>query len=187
MSMATIDISALGNLQPSEPLDLDNYVDAQPFQLPPAGTYQLQAPTFALTNFSPTAERKLKADVSPTIVGPAHAGFQLRRQYVSASTFERNGQPVSMAGLYLKKCGWTGPVPTDPDDLADAIAATAGKIYEARVDWEARHNATGFTVKGMRNFPPDGKGGYQSWVEHPTEKGADGAPLRLRANLVIKW
>lgn len=187
MSMATIDISALGTLQPSEPLDLDNYVDAQPFQLPVAGTYLLQAPEFTIANFSPTAGGQLKADVSPTVVGPTNAGFKLRRQSVSAKNFERNGQQVSMAGLYLKKCGWTGPVPSDPNELADAIASTAGKTYEARLDWEADHRATGFKVRGMKNFPSDGRGGYQSWIEHPTEKGADGEPLRLRANVNIRW
>jgi len=185
----SVDISALGQLAPSEAMDLDRYKSASggAFQMPKAGEYVLRAPDqFTAENFTATRAGNLQAQIDPTITGPTNEGFQLRRQKFSAKTFDRDGQTVSYLGDYLKACGVTGEVPSDPADLANAIANTAGRTYRAYCDWEANHYQTGFSVKGMRNFPKDANGEYQSWVMHPTEKDADGSPLRLRCNLVIK-
>lgn len=181
-----VDISSLGNLQPAEPLDLNLYKSASGFQLPKAGEYTLRAPDFTEASFSPTKAGQLQAQLDPTIVGPSNEGFQLRRQKFSAKVFERSGSKVSYLGDYLKACGMTGEVPSDPQELANAIASTSGRTYQAYCDWEANHYPSGFSVKGMKNFPSDGNGGHQSWTVHPTEKDADGQPLRLRANLTIK-
>lgn len=184
--MSRVDISALGNLQPAEELDMEMYKSASGFQLPKAGEYVLRAPDFTAESFTATKAGNLQADISPTIVGPSSEGFQLKRQKFSAKTFERDGQRASYIGDYLKACGLTGTVPAEPQELADAIASTTGRAYRAYLDWEANHYSSGFSVKGMNNFPSDGNGGRQSWVTHPTEKDADGSPLRLRANLTIK-
>lgn len=185
--MSRVDISALGNLQPAESLDMEMYKSASGgFQLPKAGEYIMRAPDFTAENFTATKAGLLKADLSPTIVGPSNEGFQLRRQSFSAKVFERDGAKASYIGDYLKACGVRGTVSADPQELADAIAGTSGTAYRAYVDWEANHYSSGFSVKGMKNFPSDGNGGHQQWVVHPTEKDADGSPLRLRANLSIK-
>lgn len=182
-----IDISALGQLQPSEPLDLNLYKSASSgFQLPKAGEYFLRAPEFSAENFSKTRAGNLLVQIDPTIVGPSNEGFELRRQRFSAKTFDRDGAQVSYLGDYLKACGFTGEVPGDAQLLADLVATTSGLVYNAYCDWEANHYATMYSVKGMTRFPSDGNGGYQSWTTHPTEKDADGSPLRLRANLGIK-
>lgn len=181
------DISALGQLEPATPLDLNQYKSATGFQMPKAGRYTLRSrDSFDATAFSKTRAGQLQADVNPTIVGPSSEGMQIRYCNVSAKTFERGGQQVSYIGDYLKACGVSGEVPSEPQDIADLIETTASRTFEADLDWEARHTATGFKVAGMRNFPSDGNGGFQSWVTHPTEKDADGSPLRLRANLVVK-
>lgn len=181
------DISALGVLEPAAPLDLNQYKSATGFQMPKAGRYTLRSrDSFDATAFSRTRAGQLQADIAPTIVGPTNEGQQIRFCKVSAKTFERSGQQVSYIGDYLKACGVTGEVPADPQEIANLVESTAGRVFEADLDWEANHYPTGFQVKGMRNFPSDGNGGFQSWVTHPTEKDADGSPLRLRANLTIR-
>lgn len=181
--MMSVNISALGNLAPSEPLDLDTYVDAKPFQLARAGVYQFRAPTFSDASFGATRAGNLSATLDPTIVGPTNEGVVVRFCKVSAKTFERSGKQVSYAGDYLRACGIRGEVPADPQELANLIASTSGALWEGQLDWEAGKGD--FRVKGMRNFPKDASGEPQSWVEHPTLTDDNGAPLRLRANLVV--
>lgn len=185
---SNVDISALGNLQPSEPLDLADYADERPvFELPKAGEYTLRAPdSFPAESFGASRAGFLTARIDPTIVGPTNEGFTVRYANVSAKPYTtKAGATLSQAGLYLKACG-TQKVSGEPQEIANAIADTAGRTYRAYLDWEARHYATGFEVKGMTKFPSDGNGGHQSWVLHPTEKDAEGNPLKLRANLVIR-
>lgn len=182
------DISLLGELNPVQPLDLSKYKDQTTgFTMPKSGRYVVKAPdSFLPTAYGKTRNGDLKIEINPTIVGPTNEGFTLRRQSISAKAFDRSGTQVSQVGDYLRALGYTGATPTDPQEIADLVEKTAGSTYEAILDWEANHFASGFSVKGMRNFPTDGKGGYQSWVEHPTEKNSEtGEPLRLRANLVI--
>lgn len=182
------DISSLGTLNSTTALDLDTYKPAAAgFQLPRAGRYTARAPeSFSDADFSKTKKDFLLATVNPTIVGPTNEGFQIRYCRISAKTYDRKGETVSQLGDYLKACGMTGEVPSMPQAQADAVERTAGATYEVDIDWEARHWQSGFEVKGMSNFPSDGNGGKQQWVTHPTEKDAEGNPLRLRANLVVK-
>lgn len=182
------DISGLSGLQPVEQINLDIYKDASSgFQMPTAGIYNLRAPeSFPATSFRATQKGALSAQVDPTIVDGPFEGTVVRFARVSASTFERGGTKVSFMGDYLKANGLRGEVPGDPQVLANLVEATAGRTYQGELDWEARHNASGFSVKGMRNFPKGADGAYQPWVNHPTEKDAEGEPLRLRANLVIR-
>lgn len=185
--MSTVSIAELGNLAPIDTMDLDMYTETtkSPFRLPPAGRYTLQAPeTIPSEAFSVSGAGALVARVDSRIVGPTSEGFEIRYQRVSAAPF-KNEPGTSWMLRYLKACGTTGKI-TNAQELADAVAATAGRSYDAELDWVAEHRATNFKVSGMRNFPSDGNGGFQSWIAHPTEKGEDGQPLRVRANLTVK-
>lgn len=194
------DISGLGSLKPVEPLNLSNYADVKErtFQLPKAGRHTLQAPpTFPPTAFSRTkTSGALAARIDPKILGGDNDGFEVRYASVFATTYKRDGQTVSSAGDYLRACGYDGTLETE-QDIADAIEGTAGTTYDARLDWEARNNRTGFKVRGMKNFPKLADGNYQPWVEDPNDYetdeagnvkvGSDGSKLhkRIRANVII--
>lgn len=183
-----MDLSNLGTLNQAAPLDLSQYESSKGgFEMPKAGEYVVRAPeTFSAASFGKTQNNDLKVSIDPTIVGPTNEGTTIRYCQVSAKTFERNGKQVSYVGDYLKAVGETGEVPTDPQAIADVVERTAGRTFRVYVDWEASHRASGFRLKGMRNFPKDPKTGEpQSWTEHPTEKDQDGQPLRLRANLIV--
>jgi hypothetical protein len=188
------DISGLSGLQPVESIKLNEYkTQSTGFQMPEAGRYTLQAPeSFPATAFtSSKSSGALLADISPTIVGPTSAGTQVRRQRVSAKVYDRDGGKASQVGDYLRAVGYTGDIPGDPQQIANLVEQTAGATFEAYIDWEATHFASGFKVKGMRNFPTNEvTGKRQSWVNHPTETVTNPEtgkvePLRLRANLVI--
>jgi len=189
------DLSNLGELLPTSTLDGNTYKTQTTggFQLPKAGRDTLRSPeSFPATSFGKTNAGNLSITLDPTIVGPSNENFKPRFIKVSAKLYERpkgSGNEVSQAGDYLKSVGYTGNIPGDPQELANLVEQTAGAQYEAILDWEATHRASGFKVKGMRNFPTDGNGGYQNWVAHPSEtvmndKG-EKEPLRLRANIVI--
>ncbi len=182
------DISSLGALQPVDMLDLENYSDAKEstFVLPPKGVYQLQAPdTFPSAAYSRTNAGFLSVQIDPTIVGPTGQGMKLRFIKVSAKSFKRSGTTVSQVGDYLRACGFRGKL-DDEQKIADAVEATAGQIYQARIDWRAYNKSTGFSLEGMERFPSDGKGGHLPFVEDPTAVDPEtGKPVRLRANLVI--
>lgn len=183
------DISQLGNLQPSEPLDLDTYTDAPEsvFRLPKKGRYTVRAPEeFPATAFGATKASVLSVQVDPTIVGPTNEGFQVRYAKVSAKPFQRGGMTVSQLGDYLRACGVRGTIPGTPQAQADAVERTAGIVYEVDLDWRAYHAGTRFQLEGMEKFPSDGNGGHQSWIEHSTEKDEEGKPLRLRANVYVR-
>lgn len=186
------DISQLGGLNPVETLTDSMYKTAKvsTFSMPKAGRYTLRSPeSFPATAFGKTQAGNLSVSIDPTIAGPTNEGTQIRYARVSAKVFDRDGGKASQAGDYLKACGYSGEIPGDPQEIANLVEQTAGAQFEAILDWEATHRASGFKVKGMRNFPSDGNGGYQSWVNHPTETTMDDAgnkvPLRLRANIVI--
>lgn len=187
------DISSLAGLQPIESIKLSEYKTTKAgFQLPKAGRYTLQAPeAFPPTAFTSTRSGAMASDVSSRIVGPASEGFTLRYQRVSDKVFQRDGGEASQAGDYLRAVGYTGDIPGTHEEIANLVEQYAGAQYEAVLDWEARHGASGFTVKGMKNFPTDPKTGQpQSWVLHPTEKttnpetGEEEA-LRVRANIQV--
>jgi hypothetical protein len=186
------DISHLGSLQPVEQLDLSNYSENKrsTFRLPEKGTYTVQAPDgFPAEAFTRTKKGALLVDISPTILGPAHEGFGLRRQRVSATAFQRDGKWVSMVGDYLIANGVRTAL-HDEQAIADAVEATAGRTYSVDLDWLAEDYASGFKVKGMENFPKNADGTYQSWVNHPTEKvvnerTGEVEPKRVRAYINI--
>ncbi len=184
------DISALGNLNSAEPLNLDMYADVKTggVSLPPAGRYTVRAPeTFPATAFGRTNAGYLSAQIDPTIVGPSNEGYTIRFTKVSAKTFRRKGsdEPVSQIGDYLRAVGVAGSVDGEPQAQADAIEQTANRVYEVEVDWRAYNKATQFVLEGMRNFPKDASGSHLPWCVDPGAKDAEGNPQRLRANLVV--
>lgn len=190
-------ISQLGDLNSSEPLDLSMYADVKEstFTLPKKGRYTVISPeSFPSEAFGKTKAGNLSIQVDPTIVGPTNEGFNLRFINVSAKTYQRGGQTVSQVGDYLRAHGLRGAIPGSPQDLADAVEQTAGRVYETDLDWRVYNSKTGFSLEGMEKFPSDGNGGYQSWIEDPTKDdsgnlisvGEDGQPIRLRARLFVR-
>jgi hypothetical protein len=186
------DISALGTLNNSQPLDLDIYKPAQEFRLPPAGRYIVRAPErFESTSFGKSNSGYLKAQVDPTIIGTVDGGttgqgMQVRYVNVSAKSWtNKQGESESQLGRYLRAAGFKGAIPGDPQSQADAVEQTANRQYTVYLDWRARNNRTGFTVEGMSNFPKLADGTHQSWIQDPEEKDEKGNPVRLRANLTV--
>jgi hypothetical protein len=180
------DLSHLGGLNPVEALDLDNYADNKEstFRLPAKGRYTLRAPeSFPPAAFGRTNAGALKIQIDPTIVGPAHEGFTVRFVNISAKPYKRDGKTVSQVGDYLRAVGFVG-VLADEQSIADAVEASAGTIYEAKLDWRA-YSKSGFSLQGMERFPKLADGTYQSWVEDPTLKDEKGNPVKVRANLII--
>lgn len=193
------DLSALGNLQPVEPIDLDMYPEARGgFELPKAGEYTVQAPdSFPTTAFGSTREGNLSVTIDPTIVGPTNDGFKLRFAKVSAKQFKRSGITVSQLGDYLRACGIRQRL-TTVQEQADAVEQTAGRTYPVYLNWRAYNKNTGFQVEGMENFPKVDGNGHQTWVEDPNDYERDEAGnfvldeqgnkrhKRLRANIYIQ-
>ena len=194
----TIDISALGNLEPTTPIDLSVIpeVPKKAFVFPRSGKYTVRAPEAITTeNFRKTNAGNLSARVDPTIVGPTNDGFEIRFVDISAKVYTdpRSNVETSQVAQYLQAFGINEELTGDPQQAADLIASTAGKTAEIIVDWSAEHRQSGYKLRGMRNFPSDGNGGFKSAVPHPDNsptgpKGADGGPLMLRANLYVsRW
>ncbi len=192
------DISALGNLAPVEPLDLENYVDnKEAAPLPKAGKYTVQAPdTFPQTAFGRAKSGALSVQIDPKIVGPTNEGFTLRFTKVSAKQFKRSGATVSQLGDYLRATGFRGKL-SDEQAQADAVEQTANRIYEVEIDWRAYNKETGYSVEGMERFPSDGNGGHIPWTTDPnayetdengtvlTDVDGNKIPKRLRANAFV--
>ena len=182
------DISHLGNLNPSEPLDLDTYKlgsGGRPF--PPRGRYTLQAPE--QFTFGKTKAGNLSAQIDPTIVGPApYDGRQLLYTRVSAKTFESGPRKgASQLGDYLKATGREGALSGDPQQAADAVVETANRTFEAELDWTLYHKPTQLKIEGMENFPTNGDGQRQPYIDSPSgELNEDGTPKRVWANLYIR-
>lgn len=161
------DISSLGNLQSSEPLDLPVYQGtrtAKPF--PKAGRYTARTPdSFPPESFGKSRSDNLTVDVSPTIVGGEYDGYKVNFTKVSAKTWtNKDGHAESQLGRYLKACGINEVIGGDPQAQADAAERTANTLVSIDVDWVARNRAYNFELKGMKNFPSDGNGGYQRRV-----------------------
>ena len=190
--MNTVDISALGNLAPVAPLDLSVVPPQQEkksFSFPQAGVYEVRAPeSFPSEAFTPTQAGSWGARVDPTVVGPTNEGFEVKYQriYPTVYTDPRTGLETSSVAKYLQAFGITEKLDGTAQQAIDLIASTAGQTAKAYLNWEIDHRATGFKLRGAKNFPMVG-GVRQSWVEHPDEsvKGEDGQRLRLRANAVI--
>lgn len=194
------DISALGNLAPSEALDLDGYQlsTGAPKPFPRKGRYTLRArESFPADAFGKSKADALTVQIDPTIVGPTNEGFQLRFTRVSAKVYERGGVKVSQLGDYLKACGVTGRLST-PQEQANAAEATANLTFEAYLDWrlyakgegrddEGNPTGTDLIISGMENFPKDEDGNPRPYVGSVIGRvDADGNPFVYRANLEIK-
>lgn len=177
------DISNLANLQAGEPLDWDGYKDSQEAPPPPPkGRYTVRAPE--QITFSATQQGFLSAQVDPTIVGPTAEGYVIKFSRVSAKPFKRGQVTVSQLGDYLRACGITSR-PTTPQEQANAVEQTAGRVYQIEGDWEAYDSETKWTLKGMENFPDDGKGGKSPWVKVPGT-GSETEPAKtIRANFRV--
>ena len=190
-----VDISSLGNLNPVQPLDLSVIPEADKtkFVFPAAGTYEVRAPeSFPPEAFSATQSGNLAARVDPVIVGPTNEGYEVRYTsiYSTVYTDPRTGLETSGVAQYLQAFGILDQLDGTPQQAANLIASTAGKTAKAYLNWEAKHNPTGFKLKGMKNFQKAADGTYVSSIEHPDESVTDqnGNRLRLRANLVVsKW
>lgn len=186
------DLSHLGGLNPVEQLDMENYADAKEstFRLPAKGRYTLRAPdAFPVAAFGQTKAGALSIQIDPTIVGPTNEGFTVRFVKVSGKVFDRDGKKVSQIGDYLKALGFRGVLRSN-DDLANAVEANAGQVYEAKLDWRAYNKRTGWSLQGMERFPKLADGTYQSWTIDPAEVGKtddQGRQLRVLANLEIPF
>lgn len=181
------DLSMLGGLQEVEPLDLENYSDNKEstFRLPEEGIYTLKTTdSFPQAAFGRTKAGALSIQIDPTIAGPTNEGFTVRFTKVSAKPFKRDGVTVSQLGDYLRATGYKGTLRNEQEQ-ADAVEATAGAIFEAKLTWRAYNTKTGFSLQGMHRFPKLADGTYQSWVEDPTDKDENGKPTRVRANLIV--
>lgn len=188
------DLSALGNLQSTEPLDLPLYQNrgtAKPF--PPAGVYTARTrESFPPESFGESKAGYLTVDVSPTIVGGEYDNYTINFTKVSAKTWKnRDGVTESQLGRYLKATGVDDVIGGSPQEQADAAEASANKLITIGVDWIARHKETNYELKGMTKFPVvdgkptrfvqlDGKDGRPE-VKDPIT----GLPLTIRAFLEV--
>lgn len=184
------DLSALGTLNPVE-LDLDGSYPAikeNTFRLLPKGVYPVQAPSeFPSAAFGRTAKGALSVQIDPTVLVDPPTTVKFVK--ISSTTFDRNGKKVSQIGDYLRAIGYTGKI-TGEQELANAVEQTAGKTYQAKLDWRAYNKRTGFQLEGMEKFPKLEDGTYQSWLIDPAEVGKtddQGRQLRVFANLTIPF
>ncbi|MCA1841476.1 MAG: hypothetical protein LC723_14340 [Actinobacteria bacterium] len=182
------DISSLGNIVSAEPVDLSGLVPAGP-GFPRAGRYVLQVPEdlgFEGT-FSTTKAGHLSAEINPVIVGPTGEGFKVRFVKMSAKTYERKGKSTSQIAEFLAACGVRGTLTGDPSQTVDAVLSTAGRRFEAQLDWRAWNKATQTETEGMENFPQDGAGNYLPYVLDETNLDENGKPTRIRANINVRY
>jgi hypothetical protein len=176
------DISQLGTLAAPDPIEggWDNYQDGgQGRPVPPAGKYFGRAPdTF---EFSKTREDQLQVLIDPVIIVQADEvsnDYPVRFTRASAKKFpRRNG---SMMGDYLRAHG-SAARPESPQDYADAVEETAGRVFPFVADWEAYCKECQTSIKGMSNFPADGNGG------HSPRTKCSGCEKPLYANLRINY
>ena len=193
------DLNSLSGLKPVETLDTNTYAvqtARTPFRLPTAGEYNLRAADEIVFDVAQSSGA-ITSQVDPTIADGEFEGVQVRFTKPSAKVFDRVDRATkqttkaSMIADFLISVGYQGQIPGDPEELKALVSQYQGAQFRAYLDWEAQHRASGFKVKGMRNFPKNPDGTYQSWVNHPTEQVVDPAtgekkPLRLRANLILR-
>lgn len=108
---------------------------------------------------------------------------------ISNKGFKRGDKIVSQVGDYLTAHGFKGTLRTE-QDVADAIEGTAGRAYQAKLDWRAYNKRTGWSLEGMERFPRNEDGTYNSRVVDPAEVGKldeQGRQLVVFANLTIPF
>lgn len=202
--MSNVDISALGQLKPSAPLDLTKYPaksatsgGSKPkFVLPPAAEYKLRITT-PVTNdtLKPSTTGNLNFKFDAEIVEGPYAGQSIRFQNASASTFTRDGVEQSMLGSLVAALGGTAfpgiGEDGDPTPQVRALEAVVTNPFTAYVSWEAedRKFGTGRKVKGMKNFPTitlqSGETVHTSYFDVEGQKDSEGRNARVWANLYI--
>lgn len=187
------DISTLGNLAATEPLDMDGYqLSSGPKPFPKKGRYLLRVrESFPAEAFGQSKANALTVAIDPTIAEGPSEGFQLRFTRVSAKVYQRGNDKVSQLGDFLKACGVQGRLTGDPQEAADKAEQTANLTFEAYLDWRLFAKGEGadgadLIIDGMENFPKDDKGNYVPYIQSKTKVGEDGEPIILRANLQIK-
>lgn len=202
--MSSVDISALGQLTPSQPLDFTKYPtqatksnsDKPKFVMPPAGEYTLQIPaTLTTDNFKTSKSGSLMFKFDATITTGPHAGSLVRFISLSAKNYERDGVEQSMLGNLVAAAGGAEfpgvGADGDPGPQVRAVEAVAGRVFTAYLNWEAedRKFGTGLKVKGMKNFPTitlaDGSTVHQSFIPVDGQTDAQGRDARVWANLYI--
>lgn len=189
------DISSLTNLQSTEPLDLPLYQSASPSKpFPKAGRYTARTPeAFPAESFGESKAGFLLVDVSPTIVGGEHDGYKIPFTKVSAKTWKnKDGKTESQLGRYLKAAGVNEVIEGEPQKQADAAETTANQLITIDVDWVARHKATRYELKGMKNFPLGADGTPSRFVSLDGKDGRPdvkdpitGEPVSIRAFLEV--
>lgn len=189
------DISALGNLAAAEPVDMEGYQlsgGRKPF--PRKGRYLLRArESFPTEAFGKSASGALTVQIDPTIAEGPSEGFQLRFTKVSNKTYQRGNDTVSQLSDYLKACGVSGKLTGEAQQAADLAESTAGKTFEAYLDWRLYaagegENGQPLVIDGQDSplWPRDEQGQPIPYIESKTQLDEDGNPKRLRANLQIK-
>lgn len=146
------DLSHLGNLKTTAPLDLPMYTEARaPKPFPKAGRYT--ARTSEQITFGESQAGYLTADVSPTIVGGEFDGYKINFVKVSAKDWiNKDGKSESQLGRYLKAAGLDVEVEGNPQAQADAAEQTANTLIDVDADWIAKYQGK-VILKGMKNFP----------------------------------
>ena len=209
--MSSVDISALGQVSPSQPLDLSDYptsalpqssTDSKPkFTVAPAGEYVMRAPEQFVFSKAQSSGN-LMARIDSTVVGPTNEGAQVKFARVSTTVFDREVDGVtkkaSLAADFVRSVQVAnGETPVEFPGVgedgnaqaqAEAIASCAGKTYRARLNWEAedRKYDTGMKVRGMTKFPKLEDGTYQPYIELAGKLDGKGRPARIWANLYIQ-
>jgi len=190
----SISVSDLNNLLPSQPVDLGALAPSRP-RFPRAGRYILQVPeglTFEDT-FSQTQAGYLAAEINPTIVGPSSEGYEVRYVKVSAKDYQQKDfrdpskvTTTSQMAQLASACGITGTFPGEPDQQVNIILQTAGRQFEAVLDWKAYNKRTGVETLGMANFPTDDVGNPLPYIVDEDDKDPGGNAVRYRARIFVK-
>ena len=182
--MDTPDIVQLGSLAEPDPIGWDEYegdAGAGTFSLPPEGVvYTGSVPQEV--GIGKTQANILKLVVAPVIIsGPTHEGFEIRYggEFSATKYKKRKGTP---AGDFVRSAGVIQHDLKTNADYVDAAAQTQGGQFQFTIQWRGRCKSCSWKVEGMRNFPSDGNGGYQSWQKCP-QCGAE----RVWANVRIAF
>lgn len=187
------DISSLGNLQSSEPVEVPTYSPSTAKPFPPAGRYTARVrESFPAEAFGASKAGYLTIKVDPVIVGGEYDGYVLKNTSLSTKPWEdrQTGKATSQFARFLSACGVEGKVGGSPQEQADAAERTASTLIQIDVDWEARNRDANFEVKGMKNFPKNPDGTHSRSVvvldsDGTPQRDGNGEPVTARAFAVV--